>query len=132
MASVNEGPHSFTRNPHLYPRSEWDILTLFIPQPQRITSLWPDRKRIRSLPALKCSLWRQHSTDFDEAKSSYTELSHTNANTCNVKNHAVNRSVVSRACNLLYGEHLLVESPSVCAEILFSGGKIPLIDKCPQ
>jgi len=37
---VNEGSHSFTCHPHVYPRMEWAILTT-MPQPQRITALWP-------------------------------------------------------------------------------------------
>jgi len=36
MAHVNEGSHSFTCHPHVYPRMEWVILPLF---PSRRESL---------------------------------------------------------------------------------------------
>jgi len=39
MARVNEGPHSFTCHPHVYPQMEWTI-PAFPPQPQSITALW--------------------------------------------------------------------------------------------
>jgi len=40
MARVNEGSHSFTCHPHVYPQVEW-TLHAFTPQPQSITLLWP-------------------------------------------------------------------------------------------
>jgi len=40
MAHVNEGSHSFTCRPHVYPQVEWTIRA-FTPQPQSITALWP-------------------------------------------------------------------------------------------
>ena len=39
MARVNEGSHSFTCHPHVYPQVEWTI-PAFTPQPQSITALW--------------------------------------------------------------------------------------------
>jgi len=39
MAHVNKGSHSFTCNPHVYPRMEWTI-PAFTTQPQSITALW--------------------------------------------------------------------------------------------
>jgi len=39
MARVNDGSHSFTCHPHVYPQVEWTI-PAFIPQPQSITTLW--------------------------------------------------------------------------------------------
>ena len=39
MAHVNEGSHSFTCHPHVYPRMEWTI-PAFTPQWQSITALW--------------------------------------------------------------------------------------------
>ena len=39
MARVNEGSHSFTCHPHVYPQVEWTI-SAFTPQPQSITALW--------------------------------------------------------------------------------------------
>ena len=39
MSRVNEGSHSFTCHPHVYPQVEWTIPT-FNPQPQSITALW--------------------------------------------------------------------------------------------
>jgi len=39
MARVNEGSHSFTCHPHVYPQVEW-ITHAFTPQPQSITALW--------------------------------------------------------------------------------------------
>jgi len=40
MARVNEGSHSFTCHPHVYPQVEWTI-PAFTSQPQSITTLWP-------------------------------------------------------------------------------------------
>jgi len=40
MTVVNEGSHSFTCHPHVYPQVEWTILA-FTPQPQIVTALWP-------------------------------------------------------------------------------------------
>jgi len=39
MARVNEGSHSFTCHPHVYPQVEW-TMPAFTPQPQSITALW--------------------------------------------------------------------------------------------
>ena len=39
MARVNEGWHSFTCHPHVYPQVDW-IIPVFTPQPQSITALW--------------------------------------------------------------------------------------------
>ena len=39
IACVNEGWHSFTCHPHVYPQVEWTI-PAFTPQPQSITALW--------------------------------------------------------------------------------------------
>jgi len=39
MACVNEGSHSFTSHPHVYPQVEWTIAA-FNPQPQSIAALW--------------------------------------------------------------------------------------------
>jgi len=39
MARVNEGSHSFTCHPHVYPQVEWTIHA-FTPQPQSMTALW--------------------------------------------------------------------------------------------
>ena len=39
MARVNEGSHSFTCHPHVYPQVEWNI-PAFTPQPQSITAVW--------------------------------------------------------------------------------------------
>jgi len=39
MARVNEGSHSFTCHPHVYPQAEW-IVPAFTSQPQSITALW--------------------------------------------------------------------------------------------
>jgi len=39
MARVNEGSHSLTCNPHVYPQVEWTI-PAFALQPQSITALW--------------------------------------------------------------------------------------------
>jgi len=39
MARVNEGSHSVTCHPHVYPQVEWTI-PAFTPQPQSITALW--------------------------------------------------------------------------------------------
>jgi len=39
MARVNEGSHSFTCHPHVYPQVEWTI-PAFTPQPQSIIALW--------------------------------------------------------------------------------------------
>ena len=39
VARVNEGSHSFTCHPHVYPQVEWTI-PAFTPQPQSITALW--------------------------------------------------------------------------------------------
>jgi len=39
MARVNEGSHSFTCHPYVYPQVEWTI-PAFTPQPQSITALW--------------------------------------------------------------------------------------------
>jgi len=36
MVRVNEGSHSFTCNPHVYPQVEWTI-SAFTPQPQSIS-----------------------------------------------------------------------------------------------
>jgi len=40
MACANEGSHSFTCHPHVYPHVEWTIPAL-TPQPQSVTTLWP-------------------------------------------------------------------------------------------
>ena len=40
MAHVNEGSHSFTCHPHVYPQVEWTIRA-FTPQTHSITALWP-------------------------------------------------------------------------------------------
>jgi len=40
MACVNEGSHSITRHPHIYPQVVRTI-PAFIPQPQSVTALWP-------------------------------------------------------------------------------------------
>ena len=40
MARVNEGSHSFTCHPHVYPWVEWTIPVL-TPQPLSVTALWP-------------------------------------------------------------------------------------------
>jgi len=39
MARVNEGSHSFTCHPHVYPQMEW-VMPAFTPQPQSIIALW--------------------------------------------------------------------------------------------
>ena len=39
MARVNEGSHSFTCHPHVYPQVEWTI-PAFTPQLHSITALW--------------------------------------------------------------------------------------------
>ena len=39
MAHVNEGSHSFTCHPHVYPQVEWTI-PAFTPQLQSVTALW--------------------------------------------------------------------------------------------
>jgi len=39
MARVNEGSHSFTCQPHVYPQLEW-TMPAFTPQLQSITALW--------------------------------------------------------------------------------------------
>jgi len=39
MARVNEGSHSFTCHPHVYPQVEWTI-PAFTPQLQSITAFW--------------------------------------------------------------------------------------------
>jgi len=39
MARVNEGSHSFTCHPQVYPQVECTI-PAFTPQPQSITALW--------------------------------------------------------------------------------------------
>jgi len=40
MARVNEGSHTFTCNPHVYPQVE-EAIAAFTPQPENITALWP-------------------------------------------------------------------------------------------
>jgi len=40
MTRVNEGSHSFTCHPHVYPQVHWAI-PAFTPQLQSITALWP-------------------------------------------------------------------------------------------
>jgi len=40
MARVNEGSHSFTCHPHVYPQVKWTI-SAYTPQPQIATALWP-------------------------------------------------------------------------------------------
>jgi len=40
MARVNEGSHSFTCHPHVYPQVQWTI-PASTPQPQSVTALWP-------------------------------------------------------------------------------------------
>jgi len=40
MTRVNEGSHSFSCHPHVYPQVEWAI-PAFAPQPQSVTALWP-------------------------------------------------------------------------------------------
>jgi len=40
MARVNEGSHSFTCHPHVYPQVERAI-PAFAPQPHSVTALWP-------------------------------------------------------------------------------------------
>jgi len=39
MARVNEGSHSFTRHPHVYPQVE-STIPAFTPKLQSITALW--------------------------------------------------------------------------------------------
>jgi len=39
MARVNEGSHSFTCHPHVYPQVEWTT-PAFTSQPQRVTALY--------------------------------------------------------------------------------------------
>jgi len=39
MAPINEGSHSFTCHPHVYPQVEWTI-PAFTSQPQSFTALW--------------------------------------------------------------------------------------------
>ena len=39
MARINEGSHSFTCHPHVYPQLKWTIHAC-TPQPQTITTLW--------------------------------------------------------------------------------------------
>jgi len=44
MARVNEGSHSFTCHPHVYPQvaNEPYLIPAFTPQPQSVTALWPE------------------------------------------------------------------------------------------
>ena len=60
MARVNEGSHSFTCHPHVYPQVE-STIPAFTPQPQSITVLWqvlvsrPAEGRRLSWPGDYCS-----------------------------------------------------------------------------
>jgi len=55
MARVNDGSHSFTCHPDVYPQVEWTI-PAFTPQSQSVTALWlvlisrPDERRRLSWP----------------------------------------------------------------------------------
>jgi len=40
MGRVNEGSHSFTCHPRVYPEMEWNI-PAFTPQPRSVIALWP-------------------------------------------------------------------------------------------
>jgi len=40
MARVNDGSHSFTCHPQVYPQVEWTT-PAFTPQPQSVNALWP-------------------------------------------------------------------------------------------
>jgi len=39
MVRVNEGSHSFTCHPHVYPQVEWTV-PASTPQPHNVTTLW--------------------------------------------------------------------------------------------